>query len=255
MPFYCNKCRKTISRGVFFHSKKYYEIPLCMECQRTVKPKKEKKNAMGQKNDVVSGVNKIIRGVSQVIKESSIKKETNFSKWTAEWRKVNQLDFSMENKHFFLIGMDLDDFTKKLIRMAKKTILLANPFIENCYLTEALIKSAKSSTKIKIVTRKPDARKIECHSKLEQNNIPLHYDNQIHSKIMVVDDSIAVISSMNFYSGSSGGASKEAGVVSMDKQVVESAANYINQLIEALQIVKLPVGARRKYPKNRKQSP
>ena len=62
-------------------------------------------------------------------------------------------------------------------------------------------------------------------------NILLRTDNQIHSKIMVVDNSIAVVSSMNFYSGSSGGASKEAGIVSMDKQVVESAANYIKKLI------------------------
>ena len=62
-------------------------------------------------------------------------------------------------------------------------------------------------------------------------NILLRYDKQIHSKIMVVDNSIAVVSSMNFYSGSSGGASKEAGIVSMDKQVVESAANYIKKLI------------------------
>lgn len=65
-------------------------------------------------------------------------------------------------------------------------------------------------------------------------NILLRYDNQIHSKIMVVDNSIAVVSSMNFYSGSSGGASKEAGIVSMDKQVVDSAAKYISKLIEAI---------------------
>ena len=64
-------------------------------------------------------------------------------------------------------------------------------------------------------------------------NIHLRYDNQIHSKIIVVDNSIAVVSSMNFYSGSSGGASKEAGMVSMDKQVVEAAAKYIKKLIEA----------------------
>jgi hypothetical protein len=38
---------------------------------------------------------------------------------------------------------------------------------------------------------------------------------------------------MNFYSGSSGGASKEAGMVSMDKQIVESASKYIKKLIEA----------------------
>jgi hypothetical protein len=44
---------------------------------------------------------------------------------------------------------------------------------------------------------------------------------------MVVDNSMAVIASMNFYSGSSGGGPKEAGIVTMDKQVLESSAQYI----------------------------
>ena len=73
---------------------------------------------------------------------------------------------------------------------------------------------------------------MECHSKLRKIGIPIRYDNQIHSKIMIVDNKIAVVSSMNFYSGSSGGASKEAGIVSMDEKVVESAADYIRKLID-----------------------
>ncbi len=103
-------------------------------------------------------------------------------------------------------------------------------------MTDALINSAQASTKIKIVTRYPqsnETKKAQCHSKLKQMNIHLRYDNQIHSKIMVVDNSIAIVSSMNFYSGSSGGASKEAGMVSMDKQVVGAVTNYIQKLIDA----------------------
>jgi hypothetical protein len=86
----------------------------------------EKKSEPEQNIDVISGVTKIMRGVSHVIKEKTVKNETDFNKWTADWRKVKQLDFSMETKHFFLSGMDLDDFTKQLIRMAKDTILIAN---------------------------------------------------------------------------------------------------------------------------------
>ncbi|MCW4023203.1 MAG: phospholipase D-like domain-containing protein [archaeon] len=208
-----------------------------MDCQKNFSSQKGKRREKEPEIDVVYGVNKIVRGVSHIIKERAVKKETDFNKWTAEWRKVKNLNFSMDNRHFFLSGMDLDDFTKQLIRMAQQTILIANPFIESCYLTDALIKSAQSSTKIKIVTRCPkmkETKKTECHSKLKRTNIQLHYDNQIHSKIMVVDSSMAVISSMNFYSGSSGGASKEAGIVTMDKQVVESSAQYIQQLITFL---------------------
>jgi hypothetical protein len=209
-----------------------------MDCQKTFASNKGKNSETEQELDLVSGVKKIMRGVSHVIKEMPIKKETDFNRWTADWRRVKKLDFSMESKHFFLSGMDLDDFTKQLIRMAKDTILIANPYIESCYLTDALIDSAQSSTKIKLVTRRPQARetrKDECHQKLRKiDNIDLYIDNQIHSKIMVVDKKITVVSSMNFYSGSSGGASKEAGIVSMDKDVVESAANYINKLIDPL---------------------
>jgi phosphatidylserine/phosphatidylglycerophosphate/cardiolipin synthase-like enzyme len=203
--------------------------------QRTIGTNGGKKSTTEYTKDVVSGVNKFMHGVSKVINERAIKKETNFNKWTADWRKLKKLDFSMESKHFFLIGMDLDDFTKQLIRMASKTILIANPFIESCYLTDALVDSAQSSIKIEIVTRRPklkDLQKRQCHLKLKKVNMHLLYDDQIHSKIMVVDNSITVVSSMNFYSGSSGGASKEAGIVSMDKQVVESAAKYIRKLIE-----------------------
>lgn len=237
MPYYCNNCKRTISKNVFSYSMNHHGKALCMDCQKNFSPQKGKRREKEPEIDVVSGVNKIVRGVSHIIKERAVKNETDFNKWTADWRKVKNLDFSMDNRHFFLIGMDLDDFTKQLIRMAKQSILIANPFIESCYLTDALITSAQSSTKIKIVTRRPkmkERKKAECHSKLKRTNIQLRYDNQIHSKIMVVDNSIAVVSSMNFYSGSSGGASKEAGIVSMDKQVVESSAKYIQQLFAAL---------------------
>lgn len=237
MTYYCNSCKRSISKNVFSYSMNNYGKALCMDCQKSHSTKKRNYNEKEPEHDLVSGVSKIARGFSQVLKERTVKKETDFNKWTADWRKVKNLNFSMENKHFFLIGMDLDDFTKQLIRMAKQSILIANPFIESCYLTDALITSAPSSTKIKIVTRRPkmkETQKAECHSKLKRTNILLRYDNQIHSKIMVVDNSIAVVSSMNFYSGSSGGASKEAGIVSMDKQVVESSARYIQKLIDAV---------------------
>ena len=54
----------------------------------------------------------------------------------------------------------------------------------------------------------------------------------MHSKIITVDNKVAIASSMNFYSGSSGGASKEAGIVSIDEKVVESATNYIRKLLD-----------------------
>lgn len=248
MRYYCNACKETISQAEFDYSTKKLGRPLCIKCQRKMKddsprgssiaqpvPSKQKLAKEDHEVDVIAGVQKIMRGVKQVIKEASIKKETDFNKWTADWRRTRRLDFSMESRHFFLGGMDLDDFTKQLIKMAEKTILVANPYLESCYLTDVLIDSATRHTEIRIVTRPPEARdskKAECHSKLRRMGIILRYDSQIHSKIITVDNKVAIASSMNFYSGSSGGASKEAGIVSIDEKVVETATNYIRKLLD-----------------------
>jgi hypothetical protein len=247
MGYYCNACKRAISPAVFEYSTKKFHKPLCIQCQKTERvalsrssrlpstvPSRKGHVGAEEEIDVIGGVQKVWRGVSKVIKERSIIGERDFNKWIAEWRHTKRgLDFSMESKHFFLGGADLDDFTKNLIRLAEKTIFVANPFVEACYLTDDLIDSARKKTEIKIVTRYPEAKekkKAECHSKLREMGIVLHYDNRIHSKIIVVDDKVAVVSSMNFYSGSSGGASNEAGIVSIDEKVVESAANYLGRL-------------------------
>ena len=107
MTYYCSICEKPISEKEFFYSKQHFCRSLCRYHQTTIASNQGEKSASEQKLDVVSGVNKIMRGVSHMIKERAIKNETDFNKWTAEWRHLKQLNFSMETKHFFLIGMDL----------------------------------------------------------------------------------------------------------------------------------------------------
>ena len=65
----------------------------------------------------------------------------------------------MESRRFFLaeqIWMILRNNSS----MSQKTILIANPYLENCYLTDALIDSANSQTQINIVTRMPEMKEI-----------------------------------------------------------------------------------------------
>jgi len=59
----------------------------------------------------------------------------------------------------------------------------------------------------------------------------IHYDNQIHAKIIVIDNVVAIVSSMNLYSASSGGFTKEAGIVSIDEKVVTSVSKYIMDIL------------------------
>ena len=67
---------------------------------------------------------------------------------------------------------------------------------------------------------------------LKKSGIVIHHIKQIHSKIIVIDRKIAIISSMNLYSGSTGGALLEAGIVSFEKTMVDSTTEYVIKLLE-----------------------
>ena len=238
MDHCCSICGKAITESVYSYSTIHYGKALCWQHQRIDADQKRQGEAEQYPNEWSKVQERVKRIPLEDVKIPSIE-ETDIVKWIAEWRRFKHLDFTMDKGHFFLAGMNLDDFTKQLIRKAKETILIANPFLEMCYLTEALLDSAQSSTNIKIVTRYPGSKEKKreraqryCHLKLKKAKIQLRYDRQIHSKIIVVDNEVAVVSSMNFYSGSSGGSSKEAGIVSLDEAIVASTSQYINKLHE-----------------------
>jgi phosphatidylserine/phosphatidylglycerophosphate/cardiolipin synthase-like enzyme len=176
-------------------------------------------------------------GVGQINQESITKKDSDLVQWITQWRAIQNLNFPMESKHFFLEGSALDELARGLIGKAQDQILVTNPYVDSCHLTTALERAMEKKIKIKVVTRRPveaikDASKIECQASLRKSGMLIHYDNQIHAKIIVIDKEVAIVSSMNLYSGSSGGATKEAGIVSIDKKVVESTANYILDLLD-----------------------
>ena len=54
---------------------------------------------------------------------------------------------------------------------------------------------------------------------------------QVHAKIVVVDSTVAIVSSMNFFSASSGGSSWEAGIVSTDEKVVKNIKKSILDIL------------------------
>jgi hypothetical protein len=58
---------------------------------------------------------------------------------------------------------------------------------------------------------------------LKKDGDRVTFNDMVHAKLIVVDRTVAVTSSMNVITRSSGGASWEAGIVSMEDTVVESA--------------------------------
>jgi phosphatidylserine/phosphatidylglycerophosphate/cardiolipin synthase-like enzyme len=163
--------------------------------------------------------------------------KTELIKWITQWKEIRNLGFSLENEHFFLERRHLDDFSKELISHAKFDVLIANPFIQDCDLSNTLIEASKNRINVQIITRPPEdkhpeylKKKREYHSKLKQEGISLVYDVRVHAKLIVVDNAIATISSMNFYADSSAGVSWEAGLVSANQKVVNSIVDSFSKV-------------------------
>ena len=156
--------------------------------------------------------------------------------WIDQWKNLRRLDFSIENGHFFLERRHLNDFSQELIAHAKSSVLISNPFIQICDLTNTLIETKKNGIKVEVITRSPRDNtkyaegKRECHSTLTREGIHVFYDDKVHAKIIVVDDKIAIVSSLNFFAYSSAGASWEAGLVTIDKEVIKSITRSVSEV-------------------------
>jgi predicted transcriptional regulator len=167
------------------------------------------------------------------------RKQSELVRWIDQWREVKSLDFSLEPKHFFLEGRHLDDLSKSLISKAESEVLVVNPYVNQCDLSDTLREASNRGIKVRLITRPPADKKYqykmkkqEYHTTLKKEGVTLTYNNKVHAKLIVVDRVVAIISSMNFYSGSSGGASWEAGLVSVEQTVVETIADSILELLE-----------------------
>lgn len=148
-----------------------------------------------------------------------------------EWRKQEKIE--TELNHFFLEDKLLDKFSENLIENAKFEILVTCPYVEQCHISNSLISMSKKGINVRLVTRNPTEqryqyeKKMKYLSKLEEGGVSVTYDESIHAKLIVVDRGVAIVSSMNFVAASSGGASWEAGIVTVEGNVVHSVARSI----------------------------
>lgn len=153
-----------------------------------------------------------------------------------KWRKEERID--TELNHFFLEDKLLDKFSENLIENARSEILVTSLYIEQCHISNSLISMSQKGINIKLVMRKPTEsqyqyeKKMKYLSQLAQEGVYVAIDDSIHAKLIVVDRTVAVVSSMNFGATSSGGASWEAGLVTVEENVVQSVMASIMKRIE-----------------------
>jgi phosphatidylserine/phosphatidylglycerophosphate/cardiolipin synthase-like enzyme len=133
----------------------------------------------------------------------------------------------------------LDELSKFLVRESQKQVLVVNPYVNKCNLSECLVQASYGGKDVLVVTLPPSfqtgrnaERADEFHGILKGSGVKLVYNKSVHAKLMVVDRAVAIASSMNLGSGSTAGASWEAGIVSVEDTVVESVMDSIAKLVE-----------------------
>ena len=155
-----------------------------------------------------------------------------------EWRKFRKFT-AIGTEHFFVEGDLLDDISKYLIVNAEKEILVANPFVEKCSISDSLIEAVKKGKMVKLITRPidpekdPKETKKEYHELLKDSGVEITYNKSVHGKLIALDRAVSILSSMNFYSGSSAGASWETGIFTFEEQVVRSIVDSILNLLQS----------------------
>jgi hypothetical protein len=145
--------------------------------------------------------------------------QQNLTSWVEEWRKKEGLysGFGINLTHFYLSGRLLPQFSERLITKAREEILIASPYVKRCDICDSLKVMSKKGVDIKLLTREIQFAQFK---KELTKSISISYDESIHSKLIVVDRRVAIVSSMNFYAGSTAGQCWEAGIVSLERDVV-----------------------------------
>lgn len=146
--------------------------------------------------------------------------------WVNDWRqkKLGALWKQTKPSHFFLEDKLLYDFSEKLIGHSSLEILVANPFVQRCHLSNSLMEISKKGINVKLITRSFSKPYI---NEFSDSRVSTTYDESVHAKIILVDRCVGIVSSMNLFANSSGGGSWEAGLVTTGRNAVQSISRSV----------------------------
>ncbi len=150
--------------------------------------------------------------------------------WVDEWKEKERIDSELDrmlhrnHTHFYLADRLLSKFSENLIEQAKQEILVTSPYVKRCHISEALALMNQKGVCVRLVTRGIESQQFE---KELAKRVFITYDDSIHAKLIAVDRRVGIVSSMNFYAGSSAGQCWEAGIVTTDETVVYSIVRSI----------------------------
>jgi phosphatidylserine/phosphatidylglycerophosphate/cardiolipin synthase-like enzyme len=179
-------------------------------------------------------------GTKEKVVKTGEKPISDHNEWIRKWIGTNEVNVSLDHLHFFLEGPNLTDITRRLMDRAKVSVLVVNPFVDGATLGTALRDAAKRNIEVSLITRRPQEHpdRWKFHKTLVLEGVDMYYSGRkrgaggVHSKLVIVDNEVAIVSSMNFTMNSEND-TWETGIVSVDKDVVDSAAesfsNYTDE--------------------------
>jgi hypothetical protein len=156
------------------------------------------------------------------------------------WSIKSGIKYEIFSEHFFIEGDLLDRLCKDVIDYSKSKVLVVNPFVDRCNLSDKLGDAGIREKGVTLLTRSPSTESYQnvrssrrkYHGVLIQNGVKMMYNDRIHSKIIISDNELGIVSSMNFKSESSSGKNLEAGIVTWQKDTITSLNTYIDSLLK-----------------------
>jgi len=179
---------------------------------------------------------------------SEDKQSKEYIEWLKAWIDGNdECDVSLEFHHFFLDGSNLFELTRRLLEHATKSIQVINPYVDEATLGRTLRSAAKKGVDVHLITRQPieNPQRWGFHKTLVHENVHLYYSGKeniaggVHSKLLIVDDEVVIVSSMNFTSHSES-YNFETGIITVDRATIESAKESFISIREKPETVPAP---------------
>jgi phosphatidylserine/phosphatidylglycerophosphate/cardiolipin synthase-like enzyme len=122
---------------------------------------------------------------------------------------------------------DLRDSIENSIANARKSVYILSPYIERSYLFSDLEKLIKQKGTVRVVFR--EAKYGTKYERAIDNLIAMKahikYKENLHAKLIIVDEKIAIISSANLLSGSLLN-NEELGIITSNREQVKDALSF-----------------------------
>ena len=170
--------------------------------------------------------------------EKQTESEGHLRERIGEWIKFKRVDHGEVTSHLYLKGEHLDSLMADLIPYCTNEILVINPYVEKCTLSNLLVDAANSGLDVKLISQSPandyegkrKEAKIRFHETMKESGVKLFYNESVHAKMFLFDKEVLAIGSMNLYSDSTAGKLWEAGMFTVDLISIKSAIDSFNQL-------------------------